>query len=133
MFRNLTATAVVDLSASTNTTFTYETVGAGYLLVDQITGTLEEAIAVGGFTSTAGIVQIQVGSTVVAEFSTGTTTAALAIGQTVEFTPDTTNAPEGVFTVAAGDIVTVKLTTQGTGGTVTGTLRVNIPMEEDLG
>lgn len=133
MFRNLTATAVVDLSASTNTTFTYETLGAGYILADQITGTLEEAIAAGGFTSTAGIVQVQVGSTVVAQYSTGTTTAALAIGQTVELTPDTTNAPEGIYPLVAGDVVTVKLTTQGTGGTVTGTLRVNIPMEEDLG
>lgn len=133
MFRNLTATAVVDLSAAANTTFTYETLGAGYILADQITGTLEEAIAVGGFTSTAGIVQIQVGSTVVAQYSTGTTTPALAIGQTVEFTPDTTNAPEGIYNFVAGDIITVKLTTQGTGGTVTGTVRVNVPLEEDLG
>ena len=133
MFRNLTATAVVDLSAVANTTFTYEAIGAGYILADQITGTLEEAIAAGGFTSTAGIVQIQVGSTVVAQYSTGTTTAAQAIGQTVEFTPDATNAREGVYNFEAGDILTVKLTTAGTGGTVTGTLRVNVPMEEDLG
>ena len=133
MFRNLTAPAVVDLSASTNTTFTFEAVGAGYILADQITGTLEEAIAAGGFTSTAGIVQVQVGSAVVAQYSTGTTVAGLALGQTVEFTPDATNAPEGVFNFEAGDIITVKLTTQGSGGTVTGTLRVNIPLEEDLG
>lgn len=133
MFRNLTATAVVDLSAATNTTFTYETLGAGYILADQITGTLEEAIAAGGFTSTAGIAQVQVGSTVVAQYSTGTTVAGEALGNTVEFTPDATNAPEGVYNFSAGDIITVKLTTQGTGGTVTGTLRVNIPMEIDLG
>lgn len=133
MFRNLTASAVVDLSAATNTTYTYETVGAGYILADQITGTLEEAIAAGGFTSTAGIVQIQVGSTVVAQYSTGTTVAGEALGNTVEFTPNATNAPEGVYNFDAGDVITVKLTTQGSGGTVTGTLRVNIPMEEDLG
>lgn len=133
MFRNLTATAVVDLSAATNTTFTYEALGAGYILADQITGTLEEAIAAGGFTSTAGIAQVQVGSTVVAQYSTGTTVAGEALGNTVEFTPNATNAPEGVYNFSAGDIITVKLTTQGTGGTVTGTLRVNIPMEEDLG
>lgn len=133
MFRNLTATAVVDLSAATNTTFTYEAVGGGYILADQITGTLEEAIAAGGFTSTAGIVQVQVGSTVVAQYSTGTTVAGEALGNTVEFTPSATNAPEGVYNFDAGDVITVKLTTQGSGGTVTGTLRVNIPMEEDLG
>lgn len=133
MFRNLTATAVVDLDASTNTTFTYTTLGAGYILADQITGTLEQLIAAGGFTSTAGIVQVHVGSTVVAQYSTGTPAAGLALGATVEFTPGATTAPAGVYNFLAGDVIAVRLTTQGTGGTVTGTLRVNVPLEENLG
>lgn len=133
MFRNLQSTAIVDLDAAVNTTYTYETLGAGYLLVDQITGTLEEAIAVGGFTTTPGTVQVLVGALVVAEYTTGTTVAGEVLGKTVEFTADATNAPEGVFAVVAGDVVTVQLTSQGTGGTVTGELRVNVPMEEDLG
>jgi len=133
MFRNLTATAIVDLDAAVNTTFTYKTLGAGYILADQIVATLEQAIAAGGFTTTAAVTQIQVGSTVVAQYSTGTTVAGEALGNTVEFTPNTTNAPTGVFNFLAGSIITVKLTTQGAGGTVTGTLRVNVPIEEDLG
>lgn len=139
MFRNPTVPAVVDLSAAANDTFIYEAIGAGYINVDQIVGTLEEAIAAGGFSSTAPevVVQVNDGSSdiEIANFtpSAAQLTAGGAIGASYKFTPDATNAPEGVYTFAAGDLIIVRLETQGAGGTVTGTLRVNIPLEEDLG
>lgn len=138
MFRNLTATAVVDLSAAANDTFIYEAVGSGYVLADQIVGTLEEAIAAGGFSSTAPevVVQVNNGSDVeVANFtpSSAQLTAGGAIGASYQFTEDATNAPDGIFAFDAGDTIIVRLETQGAGGTVTGTLRVNVPIEENLG
>lgn len=138
MFRNLTASAVVDLSASANDTFIYKCIGAGVLHASQIVGTLEEAIAAGGFTSTKPevVVQVNDGSSdiEVANFtlSSAQATAGGAIGVSYQFTPDATNAPEGVYNFSAGDQIIVRLETQGAGGTVTGTLRVNVPVDEDL-
>ena len=129
------AADIADLSTTAANVFSYTFAAEGYILCDQIYGRLEEAIAAGGFTTSAGIVTIQVGSTTVATFSTGATTggntvAAGAIGKQYLFTTSATDAPTGTFKVAAGDVLTVDVTA-GVGGTVTGTIRVTVPVESN--
>jgi hypothetical protein len=133
MRSNKVAEAVVDLDAAVGVFYTYKTIGAGYVDVNQIVGTFEEAVAGGGFSTTAGIADIKVDGNQVGTFTTGTPATARAIGDSLLITPNTTNAPDGIFTFTAGDVISVALTQQGTGGTVTGTLRVTVPVEENLG
>jgi hypothetical protein len=137
MRSNKVAEAVVDLSAATGAVYTYQTIGDGYVEVAQIVGTFEEAVAGGGFSTTAGIVTVQAnpgsGAVALGTFTTGTPATARAIGDSLQITVDSTNAPQGIYHFTAGTDLIVNLTTQGTGGTTTGTLRVTIPVEEDLG
>lgn len=132
------AEAVVDLSAADDTTaYTIDAPGAGFVQVDEIFGRFEEAVASGGFTSTAPVMSLEIGGTEVATFTTGTAATARAIGDTIKsiFTPDESNsfAAVSAYKVSAGDAITLKTKTQGAGGTVTGTIRLYIPMDIDLG
>lgn len=128
--------AVVDLDASSSTVAsTFKVPAAGYINVKQIFGRFEEAVASGGFSSTAGVASVKVGSLEVATWSTGVAATARSIGDTVQVTVDGTNVTDanGVIKVAAGDAITVNTKTQGAGGTVTGTLRFYIPIDLNLG
>lgn len=130
------ADAVVDLSASDDTSAAIiKSPGDGYVYVGEIFGRFEEAVASGGFTSTAGVASIEIGGTEVATWSTGTTATARAIGDVVTVTVDGTNvtAANSAYKVSSGDTIEVVTKTQGVGGTVTGTIRFNIPMDVDLG
>lgn len=128
--------AVVDLDASSATVAsTFKVPAAGYVNVKQIFGRFEEAVASGGFSSAAGVASVKIGSAEVATWSTGVAATARSIGDTVQVTVDGTNVTDasGVFKVAAGDAITVNTKTQGTGGTVTGTIRFYIPIDLNLG
>jgi hypothetical protein len=126
--------AVVDMDAASDTTAsTFKAPTAGYLMPSAIFGRFEEAVAAGGFTTTAGVAAIYVGTTEVASWSSlvGALCLAKAIGDTALVTPAAayTEAP---IKFAAGDAITVKTKTQGVGGTVTGTVRFWIPVEFGL-
>lgn len=135
MQKSYTADAVVDLSASSDTSAaTVDMPGAGVLYVDQIFGRFEEAVASGGFTSAAGVASVEVAGTEVCTWSTGVTSTARAIGDTVFVTPSAAvTANGGIATFAAGDAIEVVTKTAGTGGTVTGTIRFNLPVEFNAG
>jgi hypothetical protein len=134
MFKTVRAETVVTLNAASATTvYTYKVVGAGVLNANQITGTFEAVVANGGFTTTAPLITVAVNGTAVATYTTGTVATAKAIGDEVQFTVNTTNAPTKALVLAATDVITVTLTTQGVGGTVTGTVRVFLPLDENLG
>lgn len=127
--------AVVDLDAASDTTAaTIKAPGDGYIFVKGIFGRFEEAVAAGGFSSAAGVASIVVNSVEVATWSTGIAATARAIGDTVLVTVDGTNvtSANGHLKVTSGQTITVKTKTQGTGGTVTGTVRFNIPMDINL-
>jgi len=131
------AAEVADLSTTAASVFTFTVSGAGYLMCDQIMGRLEEAIAAGGFTTSAGVVTVTIGGVTVATFSTGATTggntvAAGAIGKAYLFTGHATNAPGGQAPFTANQVILVACTA-GVGGTVTGTMRVTLPIEIDRG
>ncbi len=128
--------AVVDLDAASATSATkFKCPGAGYVHVKQIFGRFEEAVAASGFSTAAGVASVEVGGLEVATWSTGVTATARAIGDTVQVTVDGTNvtAALGSIKVAAGDLIEIKTKTQGTGGTVTGTIRFYIPCSFNLG
>lgn len=127
--------AIADLDAASATSATkFKVPAAGFVNVKQIFGRFEEAVAAGGFSSTAGVASIEVGGTEVATWSTGVAATARAIGDTVVTTVDGTVATnaQGAVKVAAGDLIEVKTKTQGVGGTVTGTIRFYIPVELNL-
>jgi len=125
------ADAVVDLDAASATTaWTMKAPGAGYIEVAEVWGRFEEAVAASGFSSAAGVASLTIGSTEVATWSTGVSATARAIGDTVFFTPAT---DVKAVNFAAGDSIILKTKTQGTGGTVTGTIRFVIPMELNVG
>lgn len=137
-FFSLRAEAVVDLSAADDTTaFTMDAPGNGYVQVDEIWGRFEEAVASGGFTTVAPVMSIEIGGTEVGTYTTGTAATAQAVGDTIGsiFTPDgtTATAATSAVEVSTGDVIALKTKTQGTGGTVTGTIRCYIPMDLDLG
>lgn len=124
--------AVVDMSGTADTAaFTWTATKAGTILTNQIFAILEEAVASGGFTSTAGDFTVKVGSTAVATWSTGVTSTARAIGYQANATTNSTSAPNGYYKFAAGDTITIVNDEQGAGGTVTGTARVYLPVEFD--
>lgn len=128
--------AVVDLDAATGTTAsTFKMPAAGWVHAKQAFGRFEEAVASGGFTTTAGVASINVGSSELGTITTGVAATARAIGDTLPVTVDGTNvtSAQGAFKVAAGDSFTVKTKTQGVGGTVTGTIRFYVPFSFDLG
>lgn len=125
--------AVVDLDASSATSATkFKCPGAGYIDIAATFGRFEEAVAAGGFSSAAGVASIEVGGTEVATWSTGVAATARAIGDCVTVTPIATYSDKAIV-VASGDLIEVKTKTQGSGGTVTGTIRFWIPVEFDLG
>lgn len=127
--------AVVDLDAASATSATkFKVPAAGYVNVKQIFGRFEEAVAAGGFSSAAGVASIEVGGTEVATWSTGVAATARAIGDTVQVTVDGTTATnaQGAVKVAAGDLIECKTKTQGTGGTVTGTIRFYVSLDVNL-
>lgn len=127
--------AVVDLDAASATSaWKMKAPGAGYVLVKEVFGRFEEAVAAGGFSSAAGVASLEVGGLEVATWSTGVSATARAIGDTVQPTVDGTNvtSANGAIKVAAGDLLELKTKTQGTGGTVTGTIRFVIPMDINL-
>lgn len=131
------APAVVDMSGTAGTNaFTWTTTKGGTISTNAIFGILEEAVASGGFTSTAGDFTVQVtesgGSKLdIAAWSTGTTATARAIGYQANATTDATNAPNGYYKFSAGALIEVENKAQGAGGTVTGTVRVYIPIDFD--
>lgn len=135
MFLPYRAEAVVDLDAASNTTsFTVVAPGAGSIALSAVFGRFEEAIASGGFTTTAGVASLEVAGVEYATFSTGTNATARAIGETVLLTPNATaTALGGNVNFNAGDSITLKTKTQGAGGTVTGTIRFWLPLDLDLG
>lgn len=125
------ADAVVDLDAAGGTAAaTIKAPGDGYIFVKEIFGRFEEAVAAGGFSTTAGVASIEVNSVEVATWSTGVAATARAVGDTVLVT-----AASGydLVKVTSGQTITVKTKTQGVGGTVTGTLRLMIPMDVNVG
>lgn len=129
------ADAVVDLDAASATTAaTIKAPGAGWVLVKEMFGRFEEAVAAGGFSTTAGVASLEIGGVEVATWSTGVAATARSIGDTVQPTVDGTyvTSASGAYKVAAGDTITLKTKTQGVGGTVTGTIRFNIPMDINL-
>lgn len=134
MFITTFTPAVVDFNATAGTaalTWTLST--GGTLQTNSIFGIIEELVAAGGFTTTAGDFTVQVvrgGTTYdVAAWSTGVTSATRAIGFQADATTDATNAPKGYFELVAGDRILVVNKAQGAGGTVTGTARVFLPIE----
>jgi hypothetical protein len=132
MYVNFMSPAVVDMSGTADTAaFTWTTTKAGTILANAIFGILEEAVASGGFTSTAGDYTVKVGSYIIATWSTGTTATARAIGYQANATPSTTYCPDGSYKFAAGDTITISNDSQGAGGTTTGTVRVYLPVEFD--
>jgi len=127
--------AVVDLDAAAGTSAAIiKSPGDGYIFVKGIFARFEEAVAAGGFSSAAGVASIEINSVEVATWSTGVAATARSIGDTVLVTVDGTNvtSANGHYKVTAGQTITVKTKTQGTGGTVTGTVRFNIPMDINL-
>lgn len=127
--------AVVDLDAASDTTATtFKAPAAGWVNVKQIFGRFEEAVAAGGFSSTAGVASIVIGGVEVATWSTGVAATARSIGDTVQVTVDGTNVTnaQGSLKVAAGDAIVCKTKTQGAGGTVTGTIRFYVPLDMNL-
>jgi hypothetical protein len=123
--------AAVDLDAASDTTASiFKAPGAGTVNVSEAFGRFEEAVAGSGFSSAAGVASIVIGGTEYGTWSTGVSATARAIGDTV---PVTVTGSNTAVVVAAGDTITVKTKTQGTGGTVTGTLRWFIPCEFNLG
>lgn len=132
----LEAGAVVDLDAASDTTaYTIDAPGAGMVLVGEIFGRFGEAVASGGFSSTAGVASLEIGGTEVATWTTGVAATARAIGDTVQMTPDEVDATaaNSSYPVASGAAITLKTKTQGAGGTVTGTILWYIPMDLNLG
>jgi hypothetical protein len=134
MFTVLQTPNVVNLDGSAGTaalTWTLST--AGTLQTNAVFAVLEEAVATGGMTTTAGDYTVQVvrGATTydVAAWSTGVTATARAIGYQADATTDATNAPKGYFELQAGDKILVVNKAQAAGGTVTGTARVFLPIE----
>lgn len=128
--------AVVDLDASSGTSATkFKAPGAGWVNVKEMFGRFEEAVAAGGFSSAAGVASCEIGGVEVATWSTGVAATARAIGDTVQPTVDGTVATnaQGAVKVAAGDLIEFKTKTQGTGGTVTGTIRFYVPADFNLG
>lgn len=131
--------AVVDFNAAADTAaFTWTTDKAGVIDTGSIFGILEEAVASGGFSSTAGDFTVSVqesgGSEVnVATWSTGVAATARAIGYHAVATTDATNAANGFYKFGAGATIRVKNDAQGAGGTVTGTARVFLPISFDAG
>lgn len=127
--------AVVDLDASAATSATkFKVPAAGFVYAKQIFGRFEEAVASGGFSTTAGVASVEVGGKEVATISTGVAATARAIGDTLQVTVDGTNVTNsnGAIAVAAGDLIECKTKTQGVGGTVTGTVRFWVPVELNL-
>lgn len=137
MFNVYQSPAVVDFSATADTAaWTFTPTKAGVINTNAIFGVLEEAVAAGGFTSTAGDYTVSVqesgGAEVnVATWSTGTTATARDIGYQADATTDATNAPNGFYKFGAGATIRVKNDAQGAGGTVTGTARVYVPLDFD--
>lgn len=129
------AEAVVDLDAASATTaFTIKAPGAGTISISAVFGRFEEAVAAGGFSTTAGVASLEVAGTEYATWSTGVAATARAIGDTVLVTANTaSNALGDNVTFASGDAITLKTKTQGVGGTVTGTIRFYLPLEVNLG
>lgn len=126
------ATVNLDASSATSATI-FKAPGAGYIDVASCFVNFEEAIAAGGFSSTAGVASLEVGGVEVATYSTGVAPAAgKAIGDTALVTPVAAYADKAV-TFAAGATIEAKTKTQGAGGTVTGTARFWIPVEFNLG
>lgn len=126
--------AVVNFDAAADTAaMTWTMTKAGVIDTGSIFGILEEAVASGGFTSTAGDFTVKVGSNAIATWSTGTTATARAIGYQANATTNATYAPNGFYKFDAGDTITVMNDAQGAGGTVTGTARVFIPISFDAG
>lgn len=130
---------VVDFSGTADTAaLTWTIDKAGVLDTSSIFGILEEAVASGGFTTTAGDFTVSVeesggSEAVVATWSTGTTSTARAIGYHAVATTDATNAPDGFYKFGALATIRVKNDAQGAGGTVTGTARVHLPISFDAG
>ena len=134
------AETVADLSAAAATVWLMNMVSAGHLQVKQLFAIIEEAIAAGGFSTTAGECQLTAqpsgGSEVeLCSFTTGVApVAGKAIGDQVQLTVNETNVgTDGVYTFAAGTVFRVKNKTQGVGGTLTGTLRFYLPISQNLG
>lgn len=129
------ADAVVDLDAASGTTaFTIKAPGAGSISLSAVFGRFEEAVASGGFSTTAGVASLEVGGVEYATWSTGVSATARAIGDTVLMTANTAaNALGDNVNFASGDAIVLKTKTQGVGGTVTGTLRFVLPLEVNLG
>lgn len=119
--------AVVDLSATAGSVWSMKAPFAGYVDLESAFLRFEEAVASGGFSSTASVVSIEVGGSEVATWTTGVGATAVAIGDTKTFTLDSSvDANVGSVKVAAGDLIDFKLKTLGTGGTLTGTARLHI-------
>lgn len=142
MYITLRSEAVVDLDAASNTTaFVVTPNVAGTLYVKQIIGRVEEAIAAGGFSSTAGVLSVTAqpsgGSEVdLCTYSTTVAPAAgQAIGNTINVTVDPTNTGtiDGAYVFEPNTTFRVKTKTQGAGGTVTGTVRVFLPFDLNKG
>lgn len=118
-------TAIVDFSAATNVTLTFDTLKAGKLLVNQCFGLAEEAI---GDATTQGVMIIQVADVTVGTYTTlGTEAVGDVLAFTVDGTVATTANPVAYF--AAGAKIDVELSVQASGGTTTGTARVFLQME----
>ena len=140
MLYTIRGETVADLSAAAATVWTMKAQSAGKLNVKQIFAMVEEAIAAGGFSSVAGESQLTAqpsgGSEVeLCSFTTGVAPAVgKAVGDQVRFTVNTTNVNTSQnYDFDADCVFRFKNKTAGTGGTVTGTLRIYLPIDQDLG
>lgn len=126
MIQLVRAEALVDISASTGSVFAFDAPKNGKLLLNQSWLRFEEAA--GTQTSAAGVASIEVGGT---ECATYTSTKSEAIGDTSVWTQDSTVGDDQAVYFSQGDVIDVKLKTQASGGTVTGTIRAYLAIQID--
>ena len=120
------AVTTVDFSASTGAVFSFKAPRAGRFNVHESFIVFEEVV---GDATTQGVLSIEVGGVEVATYTTlgdGTETATSSANLTVDGTVATNISPYVDF--AAGNLISVKLKTQASGGTTTGTARAYLSL-----
>lgn len=119
------ADTVIDFSASTGSVFKYDAPRAGKLDIHGSYLVFEEAV---GNATTQGVASLEVNAVEVATYDTLGTEA---IDDSATWTPDGTvaTAANPVAYFGAGEVIDVKLKTQASGGTPTGTARAYLKLE----
>lgn len=123
----ITADTVVDFSGSTGSVFKFKAPRAGRLNVHESFLIFEELV---GDATTQGVMSLEVGGVEVATYTTlgdGTEAVDASGNFTVDGTVATAKDPH--VAIAAGDVIDVKLKTQASGGTTTGTARAFLSLD----